>query len=65
MLRELLPIFLAKPDRVSQGFIETRNPLFGSPDAWEQKILAESAIRFEKENPANIEFAEIVTAPQG
>jgi|GEM_PF-6417559 len=65
MLRELLPIFLAKPDRVSQGFIETRNPLFGSPDAWEQKILSDFAIRLEKENPENIEFAESVTEPQG
>jgi hypothetical protein len=39
--------------------------LLGSPDAWEQKVLVDFANRLEKENPATIEFAEIVTEPQG
>ncbi len=51
--------------RVTRVSLKTRNPLLGSPDAWEQKVLAEFALRSEKENPANIEFAEIVTEPQG
>ncbi len=48
--------------RVSQ---KTRNPLLGSPDAWEQKVLADFAARAEKENPATLEYAEITTEPQG
>lgn len=48
--------------RVSQ---KVRNPLLGTPDAWEQKVLADFEKRMEKENPANMEFAEIVTEPQG
>jgi len=51
--------------RVTRVSLKTRNPLLGSPDAWEQKVLADFAGRLEKENPANIEFAEIVTEPQG
>jgi uncharacterized protein DUF3365 len=51
--------------RVTRVSLKTRNPLLGSPDAWEQKVLADFALRSEKENPANIEFAEIVTEPQG
>ncbi len=48
--------------RVSQ---KVRNPLLAMPDAWEQKVLNDFAKRMEKENPANIEFAEIVTEPDG
>lgn len=48
--------------RVSQ---KVRNPLLGTPDAWEQKVLADFNQRLEKENPANMDFAEIVTEPQG
>jgi len=48
--------------RVSQ---KTRNPFLGMPDAWEQKVLAAFDQRLEKENPVNMEFAEIVTEPQG
>jgi hypothetical protein len=51
--------------RVTRVSLKARNPLLGSPDAWEQKVLADFAVRMEKENPANIEFAEIVTEPQG
>ncbi len=48
--------------RVSQ---KVRNPLLGMPDAWEQKVLNDFAKRMEKENPANIEFVEMVTEPDG
>ncbi len=51
--------------RVTRVSLKTRNPLLGSPDAWEQKVLADFAVRMEKENPATIEYAEIVTEPQG
>jgi len=51
-----------KVSRVSQ---KVRNPLLGTPDAWEQKVLADFDQRLEKENPANMDFAEIVTEPQG
>ncbi len=51
--------------RVTRVSLKTRNPLLGSPDAWEQKVLAEFAMRAGKENPATLEFAEITTEPQG
>ena len=51
--------------RVTRVSLKTRNPLLGSPDAWEQKVLADFAARMEKENPATMEYAEIVTEPQG
>jgi len=51
--------------RVTRVSLKTRNPLLGSPDAWEQKVLADFALRAEKENPATLEFAEITTEPQG
>ena len=51
--------------RVTRVSLKTRNPLLGMPDAWEQKVLADFARRAEKENPATIEYAEIVTEPQG
>ena len=51
--------------RVTRVSLKTRNPLLGSPDAWEQKVLADFAVRMEKENPATMEYAEIVTEPQG
>ncbi len=51
--------------RVTRVSLKTRNPLLGSPDAWEQKVLADFAVRAEKEGAANLEYAEIVTEPQG
>ncbi len=51
--------------RVTRVSLKTRDPLLGSPDAWEQKVLADFAARMGKENPAKIEYAEIVTEPQG
>lgn len=51
--------------RVSRVSQKVRDPLLGSPDAWEQKTLADFERRLEKENPANMEFSEIVSEPQG
>ncbi len=51
--------------RITRVSLKTRNPLLGSPDAWEQKVLADFARRSEKENPATLEYAEIVTEPEG
>ncbi|MBS4096096.1 MAG: DUF3365 domain-containing protein [Sulfuricella sp.] len=48
--------------RVSQ---KVRNPLLGTPDAWEQKVLADFEKRLEKEKPGMLEFAEVVSEPQG
>lgn len=51
--------------RVSRVSLKVRNPLLGAPDAWEQNVLMDFEKRMEKENPVNMEFAEIVTEPQG
>ena len=50
---------------VGRKSLKTRNAALGMPDAWEQKVLADFEKRIEKENPANMEFAEVVTEPQG
>lgn len=50
---------------VGRKSLKTRNAALGMPDAWEQKVLADFEKRMEKENPASMEFAEIVTEPQG
>jgi hypothetical protein len=51
--------------KVGRVSLKTRNPALGLPDAWEQKVLADFEKRMEKENPANMEFAEVVAEPQG
>lgn len=52
--------------RVTRVSLKVRNPLLGSPDAWEQNVLMNFEKRLaEKESPANMEFAEVVTEPQG
>ena len=51
--------------RVSRVSQKVRNPLLGTPDAWEQKVLADFEQRLAKENPANMDYAEIVSEPQG
>lgn len=50
---------------VGRKSLKTRNAALGMPDAWEQKVLADFEKRMEKENPANMEFAEVVAEPQG
>lgn len=51
--------------RVTRVSLKVRNPQTGMPDAWEQKVLLDFEQRREKENPAGMEFAEVVTEPQG
>lgn len=51
--------------KVGRVSLKTRNTALGLPDAWEQKVLADFEKRMEKENPAGMEFAEIVAEPQG
>lgn len=68
--RDIAPAIASEASRkngwhVSRVSLKVRNPLLGTPDAWEQKVLADFDKRLEKENPANMDFAEIVTEPQG
>lgn len=52
-----------KVTRVSQ---KVRNPLLGTPDAWEQGVLAAFEARLAKgEAPDKLEFAETVSEPAG
>ena len=46
--------------------LKVRNPLLGTPDAWEQKILQDFEARAAKgEKPDTMEFAEVVNEPAG
>ena len=50
--------------RVARVSLRTRNPLLGTPDAWEQKVLEEFERRLAAgEKPDALEFAEIVQEP--
>lgn len=52
--------------KVSRVSLKVRNPLLGTPDAWEQKVLADfdqRAVNGDKLD--KLEYAEIVTEPQG
>lgn len=51
--------------KVGRVSLKTRNTALGLPDTWEQKVLADFEKRMEKENPASMEFAEVVAEPQG
>lgn len=51
--------------QIGRVSLKVRNPLLGMPDAWEQKVLTDFDQRLEKENPANMDFSEIVSEPQG
>jgi hypothetical protein len=51
---------------VSRVSLKTRNTMLGVPDAWEQKVLAEFDARAAKgDDPAKLEFAEVVIEPAG
>lgn len=68
--RDVAPAIASEVSRkngwnVGRKSLKTRNAALGMPDAWEQKVLADFEKRMEKENPANMEFAEVVTEPQG
>jgi hypothetical protein len=52
--------------RLTRVSLKVRNPLLGSPDAWEQAALAGFEARLAKGEPADkLEFAETVTEPSG
>jgi hypothetical protein len=52
--------------RVARVSLKTRNPLLGTPDAWEQAVLAEFDRRAAAgEKPETLEYSETVTEPQG
>lgn len=53
-------------EKVARVSLKVRNPLIGTPDAWEQKVLAD----FDRKaaagvKPETLEAAEIVSEPQG
>lgn len=52
--------------KVARVSLKPRNPLLGTPDAWEQKVLADFDQRAAKgEKPEAMEFSEVVAEPQG
>ncbi len=52
--------------RVARVSLKTRNPLLGTPDAWEQAVLADFDRRAAAgEKPETMEYSETVTEPQG
>jgi hypothetical protein len=51
--------------RVARVSLKTRNPLLGTPDPWEQAVLADFDRRAASENPQNLEHWETVSEPQG
>ena len=52
--------------KVSRVSLRPRNPVLGTPDAWEQRVLAEFDRRAAAgEKPDAIEFGEVVAEPAG
>jgi hypothetical protein len=52
--------------RVARVTLRTRNPLLGTPDAWEQRILEEFDRRAAVgDKPETLEFGEVVNEPAG
>ena len=52
--------------RIAAVSLKPRNPARGSPDIWEQQVLADFDRRVAKGETADaLDFAEIVTEPQG
>lgn len=52
--------------RLTRVSLKTRNPLLGTPDAWEQAVLKRFDERVAKgEKPETLEHAEIVDEPAG
>jgi hypothetical protein len=52
--------------KLTRVSLKVRNPLLGTPDAWEQGVLAAFDARLAKGEPADkIEFAETVGEPSG
>ncbi|CAG0124275.1 hypothetical protein RHDC2_00455 [Rhodocyclaceae bacterium] len=52
--------------KLTRVSLKVRNPLLGTPDAWEQKVLQEFEARAAKGEKAEaMEFAEVVNEPAG
>lgn len=52
--------------KLTRVSLKVRNPLLGTPDAWEQKVLQDFEARVAKgEKPDAMEFSEIVKEPAG
>jgi hypothetical protein len=51
--------------RIARVSLKTRNPLLGTPDVWEQKVLAGFDRRAAAEDPQSLEHWETVSEPQG
>ncbi len=52
--------------KVTRVSLKVRNPLLGTPDAWEQGVLATFEARLARgEAPDKLEFAEVVSEPAG
>lgn len=68
---ELAPVLAAELSskhgwRISRVSLRPRNIILGTPDAWEQRVLSVFEQRaFQGENPANIEFGDVVNELNG
>ena len=52
--------------KLTRVSLKVRNPLLGTPDAWEQKVLQDFDSRIAKgEKPETMEFSETVKEPAG
>ena len=52
--------------RVTRVSLKVRNPVLGTPDAWEQRVLADFDARAARgEKPDALEVGEVVSEPQG
>jgi hypothetical protein len=52
--------------RVTRVTLKVRNPLLGTPDPWEQRVLADFDARAARgETPDALELGEVVSEPQG
>lgn len=52
--------------KLTRVSLKVRNPLLGTPDAWEQKVLKDFEARAAKgEKPETMEFSEVVQEPAG
>jgi hypothetical protein len=52
--------------KLTRVSLRVRNPLLGTPDAWEQGVLLSFEARLAKGEPADkLEFAETVSEPAG
>lgn len=52
--------------KLTRVSLKVRNPLLGTPDAWEQKVLQDFEARAAKgEKPETMEYTEVVQEPAG